>query len=101
MAVDRGLRPAGLGRRSSTRYSEACGPYAPRGRRFFDFIIISSDDWQSKPKRCIQFGMDKVYAAAATGVVIAETIFRQMQILGRTTGILRPPVLRHIVAGNR
>ena len=69
--------------------------------RFFDFTIIPSDNWQSKLKRPVALVMDKVYAAAATDMVIAETIFRQMQLLDQPTVILRPSMLRRVVAGNR
>lgn len=69
--------------------------------RFFDYTIIPSDDWQSKPKKFISLGMDKLYVAAATDVVITETLFRQMQLLGQPTDLLRPSVWRRVVAGNR
>jgi flavin-dependent dehydrogenase len=69
--------------------------------RFFDFTIIPSDHGQSQLKTLVNLGMDKVYAAAATDVAIVETIFRQIQLLGQPTDILRPSILRRVVAGNR
>jgi flavin-dependent dehydrogenase len=69
--------------------------------RFFDFTIIPSDGWRSKLQAVVNFGMNKVYAAAASDVVIAETIFRQMQLLDPPAATLRPSMLRRIVAGNR
>lgn len=69
--------------------------------RFLDFTTIPSDGRQSKLKKLIDLGMGKVYVAAATDVVIAETILRQMQLIGRPTEILRPSMIRRVVAGNR
>jgi 2-polyprenyl-6-methoxyphenol hydroxylase-like FAD-dependent oxidoreductase len=69
--------------------------------RFFDFTIIPSDGWKLKLQAVVNFGMNKVYAAAASEVVIAETIFRQMQLLDPPTVTLRPSMLRRIVAANR
>jgi 2-polyprenyl-6-methoxyphenol hydroxylase-like FAD-dependent oxidoreductase len=69
--------------------------------RFFDFAIIPSDDWQSKPKKFISLGIGKLYVAAANDVVITETLFRQMQLVGQPTELLRPSLLRRVVAGNR
>ncbi|OBI29756.1 NAD(P)/FAD-dependent oxidoreductase [Mycobacterium sp. E2238] len=69
--------------------------------RFFDFAIIPSNDWQSTPKRLISLGMRKLYLAAATDVVVTETLFRQMQLLGQPTDLLRPSLLRRVIAGNR
>lgn len=69
--------------------------------RFFDFTIVPSDGWQSKPKKFISLAMGKLYVAAATDVVITETLFRQMQLLAEPTEFLRPSLLRRIVAGNR
>lgn len=69
--------------------------------RFFDFTIIPSAGWRSKLQVVVNLGMDKVYAAAASDVVIAETIFRQMQLLEPPTVTLRPSMLRRIVVGNR
>lgn len=69
--------------------------------RFFDFTIIPSDGWQSKLQAGVNLGMDRVYAAAAGDVVVAETIFRQMQLLDQPAATLRPSMLRRIVAANR
>ncbi|RAU91303.1 2-polyprenyl-6-methoxyphenol hydroxylase-like oxidoreductase [Mycobacterium colombiense] len=69
--------------------------------RFFDFTIVPSDGWQSKPKKLTSRAMAKLYAAAATDVVITEAIFRQMHLVGQPMEFLRPSLLRRIVAGNR
>lgn len=69
--------------------------------RFFDFTIIPSDGWRLKLQAVVNFGMNKVYAAAASEVVIAEAIFRQMQLLDQPAAALRPSMLRRIVAANR
>lgn len=68
--------------------------------RFFDFTIIPSGGWQSKPKKFISHAMGKLYAAAETDIVITETLFRQMQLLAQPTEFLRPSLLWRIVAGN-
>jgi 2-polyprenyl-6-methoxyphenol hydroxylase-like FAD-dependent oxidoreductase len=69
--------------------------------RFFDFTIVPSVGWRSKPKKFLSHAMGKLYVAAATDVVITETLFRQMQLLGQPTEFFRPSLLRRIVAGNR
>jgi flavin-dependent dehydrogenase len=71
------------------------------GNRFFDFTIIPSDDWQLKIQKLVNLGMDKVYVAATTDLVVAETIFRGIQLLDQLTAILRPSVLSRVVGGNR
>jgi 2-polyprenyl-6-methoxyphenol hydroxylase-like FAD-dependent oxidoreductase len=71
------------------------------GNRFFDFTIVPSDDWRLHLQKLVGLGMDKVYGAATTDVVVAETIFRTIQLLDRImTALLRPSVLRRVI-GNR
>ncbi|QLL06584.1 FAD-dependent oxidoreductase [Mycobacterium vicinigordonae] len=88
----------------SLRFFRACAEtLSPmwRANRFFDFTIVPSDGWQSKPKKFISLAMGKLYVAAATDVVITEALFRQMQLLEHPKEFLRPSLLRRIVAGNR
>jgi 2-polyprenyl-6-methoxyphenol hydroxylase-like FAD-dependent oxidoreductase len=67
--------------------------------RFFDFTMIPSDDWQSRLQKFVNRGMTNTYAAAAIDVSIAETILRQMQLLGKPADSFSPSMLRAVVAG--
>ncbi|MGO4445424.1 FAD-dependent oxidoreductase [Mycobacterium sp. 2YAF39] len=68
------------------------------GNRFFDFTVIPSDDWRLHLQKLVGLGMDRVYGAATTDVVVAETIYRTIQLLDRIiTALLRPSVLRRVI----
>ena len=69
--------------------------------RVLDFASNPYDDWRASVQKLVDRGMAKVYAAAATDLVVAETIYRQMQLAGHPTDILRPGMLRRVVAVNR
>lgn len=69
--------------------------------RVLDYAIIPPESGPSALQRVIDAGMDKVYAAAGADVAVAETVYRQMQLLGRPTDLLRPSMLKRVVAGNR
>ena len=70
------------------------------GNRIFDFTVVPSDDWRLNLQKLVALGMDKVYGAATTDLVVAETIFRTIQLLDRITVLMRPSVFSRVF-GNR
>ena len=44
--------------------------------------------------------MEKLWAAAATDVVITEAALRMVQMLDPPTALMRPAMLRRVVVGN-
>lgn len=93
----------GSGELSSRFFRAAAKKMAPMwwANRFTDFTIIPSGTWQSTFKKLVNLGMDKVWAAATTDVMLTETIFRRMQHLEQPTFLLQPTFLRRVIAGNR
>jgi 2-polyprenyl-6-methoxyphenol hydroxylase-like FAD-dependent oxidoreductase len=69
--------------------------------RLFDFAIIPSSGWRGRLQKLVNAGLNEVYSAAVTDVVLTETIFRQMQLLGRPTDILRPSTLKRVIVRER
>lgn len=69
--------------------------------RFFDFTVMPADDWRSKPKQLLNWCTNKVWAAAATDIVLTETFVRTLELLDRPTILLQPKLLKRVIAGNR
>jgi 2-polyprenyl-6-methoxyphenol hydroxylase-like FAD-dependent oxidoreductase len=69
--------------------------------RFIDFTVMPADDWRSKPKQQLNWCTNKVWAAAATDIVLTETFVRTLELLDRPTILLQPTLLKRIIAGNR
>ncbi|KWX25468.1 hypothetical protein AFM11_04225 [Mycolicibacterium wolinskyi] len=69
--------------------------------RFTDFNFTPTDDWRTKPRRLLNRGMDRVWAALATDIVLAETFIRKLQLVDPPTAMLQPAMLRRLLAGGR
>jgi 2-polyprenyl-6-methoxyphenol hydroxylase-like FAD-dependent oxidoreductase len=69
--------------------------------RFIDFTVMPSDDWRSKPKQLLNWCTNKVWAAAATDIVLTETFVRTLELLDRPTIMLQPTMLKRVMASNR
>jgi 2-polyprenyl-6-methoxyphenol hydroxylase-like FAD-dependent oxidoreductase len=70
--------------------------------RITDYTIMPGhNSAQLALKKLANLGMDKVWAAATTDTVLAETVLRQMQHLDPPTTLFKPAALKRVVAGNR
>lgn len=69
--------------------------------RFTDFNFTPTDDWRARPRQLLNRGMDRVWAALATDIVLAETFVRTLQLVDPPTVLLQPAMLRRLLAGGR
>ncbi|BBY30028.1 FAD-dependent oxidoreductase [Mycolicibacterium sediminis] len=92
--------PEGLSRRFFRAAATKLSPIW-WSNRFLDWAIIPSAAGPTSLQKAVNVGMDRIYAAAGSDVGVAETVYRQMQLLGRPTDVLRPSILTRVVSGNR
>jgi flavin-dependent dehydrogenase len=71
------------------------------GNRIFDFTVVPSGNWRLNLQKLVALGMDRVYGAATTDLVVAETIIRTIQLLDRITALLRPSVFSRVFGNHR
>lgn len=69
--------------------------------RLVDFTVMPANGWRSTTKQLLNWCFDKVWAAAATDIVLTETFVRTLELLDRPTILLQPTMLRRVLAGNR
>lgn len=69
--------------------------------RFVDFTVMPASGWLSTTKQLLNWCLDKVWAAAATDIVLTETFVRTLQFVDRPTVLLQPAMLKRVLAGNR
>jgi 2-polyprenyl-6-methoxyphenol hydroxylase-like FAD-dependent oxidoreductase len=71
-----------------------------RSNRLNDFAILPAHGWRAAGQRVVNWSMEKLWAAAATDVVITEAALRMVQMLDPPTALMRPAMLRRVVVGN-
>ena len=69
--------------------------------RLVDFTVMTADGWRSTTKQLLNWCLDKVWAAAATDIVLTEAFVRTLQLLDGPTILLQPTMLKRVMAGNR
>ncbi|MEU9806798.1 2-polyprenyl-6-methoxyphenol hydroxylase-like oxidoreductase [Mycobacterium sp. NPDC050853] len=71
-----------------------------QANRFNDFMVLPADDWRLIPKRLLNWGTNRMAAAATEDIVVAETFMRLVQLHDGPTRLLRPALLIRIIEGN-
>jgi hypothetical protein len=69
--------------------------------RLVDFTVMPADGWRSTTKQLLNWCLDKVWAAAATDIVLTEAFVLTLQLRDRPTILLQPTMLKRLMAGNR
>jgi 2-polyprenyl-6-methoxyphenol hydroxylase-like FAD-dependent oxidoreductase len=68
--------------------------------RLVDFTVMPANGVR-RPNNYSTGASTKVWAAAATDIVLTETIVRTIELLDRPTILLQPTMLKRVLTGNR
>jgi hypothetical protein len=69
--------------------------------RLNDFAVSPVTGWRSFPQRALNWQTDKVMAAAANDIRLAEAFVRILQLIEPTTTLFRPSMPMRVIKGNR
>ena len=68
--------------------------------RVNDFTVSPVAGWRSVAQRGVNWQMDKVMAAAAVDIRLAEAFVRILQLIEPSTTLFRPSMLRRVIKAN-
>ena len=68
--------------------------------RVNDFTVSPVAGWRSVAQRGVNWRMDKVMAAAAVDIRLAEAFVRILQLIEPSTTLFRPSMLRRVIKAN-
>jgi 2-polyprenyl-6-methoxyphenol hydroxylase-like FAD-dependent oxidoreductase len=72
-----------------------------RGNRLNDFAVSPTSGWRTGPQRLFNWYTDKLAAAAADDIVVAEAFMRMVNLVDPPARLLRPSLTLRVVNGNR
>ena len=72
-----------------------------QANRLNDFAVSPVTGWRSFAQRALNWQTDKVMAAAAVDIRLAEAFVRILQLIEPSTTLFRPSMLMRVIKGNR
>ena len=72
-----------------------------QANRMNDFAVTPVTGWRSVAQRALNWQRDKVLAAAAVDIHLAEAFVLVIQLVAPSTTLFRPSMLKRIIKGNR
>ena len=72
-----------------------------QSNRLNDVIAIPVDGWRALPRRGLNWGRDRVMAAAANDIVLTELFVRTIHLVDSPSRLMHPAMLRRVVNGQR
>ena len=89
-----------LGRRYFRAAAKRLAPLW-QANRLNDFAVWPTTGWRAAPQRLVNWYTDKLAAAAADDIVLAEAFMRMVNLLDTPAALLRPSLTMRVVSGNR
>ncbi len=102
-ALRRSLAEADGDDMSRCYFSDAAKKLAPlwQANRLNDFAVAPTNGWRTVPQRLLNWYTDKLAAAAADDIVLAEAFMRMVNLIDPPAKFLTPSMTRRVVRGNR
>jgi len=72
-----------------------------QANRLNDFALAPTTGWRTVPQRLVNWYTDKLAAAAAEDIVLAEAFMRMVNLVDPPARLLTPSLTRRVVSGNR